>query len=278
MKKHEFNFQRWCRIATEKILYKPDRKVVYKELRDHLEDAYDACIAKGITPDEAEAKVLETMGKAEDIAPQLAAIHKPFWGFVLQTCQILLIVLLCLSILPLWDYATDLNLGVRNLRDFELYDSASYGGDTGRTLHHLSQPEASFSCDGNRFTLTNAVLFTADKEDGTRGSTQLYVRIRQTSQLPWTECESYLGRGYETTRYWFHARDSLGNVYDGNWLQSNPDLHYMYSRGMQSGIFTYTHECWINEFPADAEWVEICYERDGRKFALHVDLTGGDGK
>lgn len=278
MKKHEFNFQLWCRVATRKILYKPDREQVYRELHGHLEDAYDACIAKGMTPEEAEAKVLETMGRAEDIAPQLAAIHKPFWGFVLQISQLLLIVLLCLSILPLWNYATDLNLGVRNLRDFELYDSASYGGETGRTLHHLSQPDVSFSSDGNRFTLTNAVLFTADKEDGTQGSTQLYVRIRQTSLLPWAEHQSFLRRYHETIICHFHARDSLGNVYDGNWLQSDPDLDYMYSRGMQSGIFTYTHECWINDFPADAQWVEICYERDGRSFALRVDLAGGDGK
>lgn len=278
MKKYEWNFDLWCRVATGRILYKPDRKMVSDELRGHLEDAYDAFIAKGMTPDEAEAKVLETMGRAEDIAPQLAAIHKPFWGYVLRTCQILLIVLLCLCILPLWDYVTDLNLGVCNVRDFELYDSASYGGDTGRILHHLSQPEVSFSSDGNRFTLTNAVLFTTAKEDGTPGSTQLYVRIQQTSPLPWSEHKSSFLSSRETIVNRFHARDSIGNVYIGYWYPSDPNLHHMYNDGMQSGIFSYTHECWINDFPIDAEWVEICYERDGRSFAMRVNLAGGNGK
>jgi hypothetical protein len=45
-----------------------------------------------------------------------------------------------------------------------------------------------------------------------------------------------------------------------------------------SGIFRQTHECWINDFPADAKWVEFCYERDGRSFSLRIDLTGGGSK
>lgn len=269
MKKHEFNFQLWCRIATGRIRYKPDRKAVSDELYGHLEDAYDACIAKGMTPEEAEAKTLETMGRAEDIAPQLAAIHKPFWGFVLRASQILLIVLLVLSLIPVWQYAKKLDLedGPKH-REFEIYDSASYGSETGRTLHHLSHPDISFSSDGNRFTLTDAALFTEYSEYYQKDMTRLYILVQQTSLLPWTEHMQYYDF-FPVTQYFF-VRDDKGNVYpfsaNGSWT----------TYGTQTGIFTCTHECWINDFPADAAWAELCYERDGRSFALRIDLTGGE--
>lgn len=49
MKKKDRNFDLWCRTATEKIHYKPDRRRVCAELRAHLEDAYDTHIARGLT-------------------------------------------------------------------------------------------------------------------------------------------------------------------------------------------------------------------------------------
>lgn len=275
MKKHEFNFRLWCRVATRKILYKPDRQQVYRELHGHLEDAYDACIAKGMTPEEAEAKVLETMGRAEDIAPQLAAIHKPFWGFVLQISQLLLIVLLVLSLIPVRQYAKALGpMNAPKPRDFEIFDSASYGGETGRTLHHLSQPDISFSSDGNRFTLTDTALFTEYSEYHQKDMTHLYILVQQHSLLPWQEHTQYK-RNYAIFAPvigQFFVRDDKGNVYpfsvDNGWTFLSK----------QTGIFTCTHACWINDFPADAQWAEICYERDGRSFALRVNLAGGNGK
>ena len=74
--------KKWCQAATDQIRYKPDRAEVEAELMAHMEDKADALRAQGIPEEELENAVLRSMGSAEAIAPQLAAIHKPW----LRTC------------------------------------------------------------------------------------------------------------------------------------------------------------------------------------------------
>ena len=83
----EHNFSLWCQKATEKIRYSPDRRVVCQELMDHLEDHRDALMKQGLTREEAERKSLDAMGSAEEIAPQLGAIHKPWLGYLFSTVR-----------------------------------------------------------------------------------------------------------------------------------------------------------------------------------------------
>lgn len=272
MKRYEFVFKEWCDQAASEIKYPPDCKKVRQELHDHMMDHFEAMLAKGVPEDVATNKTLEAMGSAKELAPQLAAVHHPFWSSMLRTCKILLIILLCLSIIPIWNYISGLNPFAISLhRDFDVYDSASYGGDTGRTLLHLSHPDdVSFSTDGSTFKLTDAAVFTEPSyEDRSKTSTSLYFLIRQTSLLPMSEHREY--RQHTNITEWFVIKDDLGNEYslhnESGWTTG----------GVQRGIFTYTHECWIQEFSPDAQWVDICYERDGRNCVLHIDLTGGDG-
>lgn len=275
MKRHEYSFNLWCHAATILIRYKPDRKAVHKELREHLDDAYEAGIAKGLTEEEAEAKALQSMGKAHDLAPQLAAVHKPFWGYVIQVSQITLIILLVLSLIPIWKYLCSLNIyDAPHLRDFAVYNSASYGEGTGRVLNHLSEPGVSFSSEAGKFTVTDAAVFTTFSDDGQKSNTYLYMLVEQRSLLPWKEHQQYFH--WFSATAWFSARDSLGNVYNCYWDQLFEDSVQLYSYSVQSGIFTGTHELWINDFPQDAKWVEILCTRDGREYVLHIDLTGGD--
>ena len=72
----------WCASATAQIRYKPDRAEVEAELMAHIEDKADALRGKGVPEEEINGEVLRSMGSAEAIAPQLAAIHKPW----LRTC------------------------------------------------------------------------------------------------------------------------------------------------------------------------------------------------
>lgn len=265
MKRHEYEFQVWCQIAAARVQYPPDRKKVIAELYDHALDHYDSLLVKGKDPEEAIGLTLTALGDPKELAPLLGAIHPPFWGFFLRTCQILLIALLCLSILPIWNYCKELRLeDAPDFRNYDVYDPASYGGDTGRTLLHLSQPGVSFSSDGNTFTLTDAVLFTY----GDEGKRCLEVRIRRTSAIPASEDQEF----FESFRNVlpFIARDSLGNEYSYIFPSSRC------AASVQSGIFERTYAYWINDFPADAQWVDICYERDGRSHALRVELNGGD--
>ncbi len=266
----KFRLIQWCEIATCRISFGPDRRKVADELMGHLEDRRDALMAQGMDERTATDQALESMGDAKEIAPQLGALHKPFWGYVLRISKILLIILLCLSLNPIRKYVKNLDLDNNvSYRDFAVFDPASYGGDTGRTLHHLSQPELSFSTDGSHFTLTDACVFSNNSSD----FTQLYIRIQQTTLLPQTEHKEYFT--YFRITSFFTARDSLGNEYPCYWDGTGGENPYLLSGGAQTGLFTYTHECWINNFPAEAEWVDICYERDGRSFSLRVYLTGG---
>ena len=269
MSRKEQQFTWWCETATTGIRYKPDRKAVSKELIGHLEDAYEDALAKGLSAQEAEQKALHSMGSAHELAPQLAVIYNPFWGYFLRVCKILLIALLVLGILPIWNYGKKLKLQdvPTSSRSFDIYSRASYGGDTGRTLLHLSQPDTSFSLDGSRFTVTDVAVFTETLEDGTQSTPRLFLLLRQTSLLPRTEQNQYIS----SLSSLFFLRDDLGNVYNGYDSVGNS----IYTNGAQSGIFSYTHQCGIFQFPAEAKWVELCYERDGRSVCLRISLTGG---
>lgn len=267
-------FSRWCLKATWKIGFPPDRKRVRQEYFNHMTDHYDALIESGVDRLEARRQVLEAMGDPEEVAPLLAAIHRPFWGYFLRFSRIVAIVLLCISLLPIYRYTKDLHFEkTANKRDFDIYSKSSYGGDTGRTLHHLSQPNLSFHSDGSRFVITDAALITFPVPNDKGELTALYIRMDQTGWLPAEQRDEYFD--YFNIPGWFSARDSLGNVYPGYMERNDDDVNALIPASAQSGIFTYTHELWINEFPTDAQWVELCYERDGRSFTLRIDLTGG---
>lgn len=273
---HEWNFQKWCQVAAGKIRFGPDRRAVESELMDHLQDIFEANTAKGMAPDEAEQKALEAMGSAEELAPQLAAIHKPFWGYALRTCQVLLVVLLVLCLIPLWKYAANLNLhDAPSFPSFAVFDRASYGGDTGRTLYHLSQPNVSISTEAGKFTVTDAAVYTVTKEDGTPTGRRLYLQIKQVSPLPWDEQNKYALFFLNDVMYYFFLRDSLGNEYPCYADNYNGQGGAFYSIGEQSGVFSYTRRCWVSDLPADAQWVEICYDRDGHSYKMRIHLTGG---
>ena len=72
---------KWCNQAVRLIRYPPDRKEVFEELRQHVDDRSDLFLAQGFSQEEAVEKTLLAMGDADELAPQLAAIHRPFWGF-----------------------------------------------------------------------------------------------------------------------------------------------------------------------------------------------------
>lgn len=267
-----FRLIAWCESATNLIRFGPDRKAVYQELMDHLQERRDAFMEQGLDEREATTKALDAMGDAKELAPQLAAIHRPFWGYFLRVARIILVILLVLSLKPIRNYIKDLHISDRPvLSSFDFFDAASYTGDSGRTLLQLSQPDVSFSSDGSTFTLTDAIVYTTQSND-----ICMHVLIRQETLLPWTEHDGYFTHFSITG--WFRARDSLGNIYKGFEEQKNPNAPTLYSWSVQSGLFAGTHECWINDLSPEAKWVEIYYERDGRSYSLRVDLTGGGAK
>ena len=273
----KFRLIQWCAIATCQIKFDPDRQKVTEELMGHLEDRRDALMAQGLDEKEATSQALEAMGDPKEIAPQLGAIHRPFWGYLLRCSKIALVIILLISLLPIWTYFTHiyhLN-SLERYYPFDLFQEASYGSDTGRTLHKLSSPQASFSSDGYRFTVTDVAYFTTYTESKAEGSSRLYFLMDQRSCLPWTETERYYNSlSISAVCNHFTAVDSLGNFYYSYATRMEDDPALIMVCG-QSGLFSGATLCWINDFPQDAEWIQICYQRDGRDLSLYIDLTGG---
>jgi len=266
-------FRKWCWNATWLIQYTPDREEVAAELYEHLLDHYEDLIAQGYSEEEAVAKALEAMGDASEIAGPLGQLHSPFWGLLTRRLAIAMAILLCITLVSFCFYVGDLRFGNPSPRDFNVFSEESYGGNTGRTLLHMSEHEISASLDGSRFTVTDAAVFT-ETINGTE-STRLYLRVQQRTTMPWLEHERYY---YPLTCYYledFYARDSLGNHYP-SFMECGWSGIGLVHHGAQTGLFTYTYECWINDYQgADGDWLELRYDRDGRDFCLRIRLNGG---
>ena len=259
-----YEFRRWCEKAVSGILFPPDREEVYRELMNHLLDHFDHLVEQGFDEDTARTMTVESMGDALEIAPQLAEIHRPFWGKFLYATRILLIIAAIITVIPLAKFVWKADYYEPLWTDWRVFSEADYGGDTGRTLLHLSEPNVRSRSDGYAFTLTDAVYWRSEDS----GSHTFFVYMKEFHPLPWAD--------HGAAGEWFWAEDSLGNVYVCNSVPHSEDTPALYAYGAQTNLFTHTYALWINEdVPPEAEWVDIRYTRDGRNLVFRVDLTGG---
>ena len=86
------NKKDWLDTATKKILFRPDRKAVRRELEAHLEDLREA---SGLDEEAA----VSAMGDPAALAEELGRLHRPWWGYLWRTSQIVLagtVVFCCL--------------------------------------------------------------------------------------------------------------------------------------------------------------------------------------
>lgn len=247
------NFDEWCKCAVSQIRYKPDREEVYKELKAHLEDHYDALIDHGHSMEDARRLALEAMGSAEEIAPQLGQVHQPWLGYAYNIITWLTIAACAWALFLLISVSVNHFHAVVSVANFKSLE------DDGQDGFYL-EPKVSVSCEGYRFRISEAAYSPADEA--------LYLEL-QTSWWPWMrECAI-------SDHIW--AVDSLGNVYSSRW-----DAHYAnipklkWGGGFGTGNL-YVTTLGLTHFDSDAQWVELHYDRDGRELVLHIDLPGGDG-
>lgn len=245
------DFYTWCYHAVAEIRYKPDREAVFQELMAHLEDHYDALIAEGNSPEKARKLALEAMGSAEEIAPQLGQIHKPWLGYLYRTVKWIAIPLFVWAVfLLLAHFGSHLHAIVSTAN----YDSLRTEGEGG----YYCKPNVTDSSDGYLFRITEAAVNAA-------GDT-LYIEL-QTHYWPWMQDVAML-------RY-FWAMDSLGNRYLSSVEAHYDDVPKVSYRG---GFYTQgfgSSDLQITGFDSRAEWVELRYDRDGRDIVLRIDLAGG---
>ncbi|MBQ1931504.1 MAG: hypothetical protein II347_05090 [Lachnospiraceae bacterium] len=253
----------WCRQAVSQIKYPPDRQMVHQELKAHMEDRYEAYLERGFSEKEAEAKALEAMGSAQEIAPQLAAIHRPFWGYLLSISRYVLIVLLCIVLFPFLLYVEDLDIRKPEylyvLGDRDPYLDEEYL-DNKRLIY--VEPKTKVRSDGYTFQVTKAAVWDL----GTMKT--FHFQMDVSSLLIWSE-QADIGR-------WFWAEDSAGNYYYSFYEAYDSEKHVR-GNNYRTGLFTETYEMWLSGYEGeDLQWVDLHYDRSGRDLVLRIDLTGGD--
>lgn len=247
------NIIHWCQRAAKDIRYKPDREAVTLELYHHAEDHYDTLIEKGLSPADAEAKVLEAMGSAEEIAPQLAAVHKPWLGYLHSLIRF---VAICAVALALFYWGSNGVSLINSLIREKQFDAlpANFG-----TLDYYSNPYVTDSSDGFLFQVSEAGF----RED----QAEFYCQL---DMLYWP----YLRRSDVMRHIW--AIDSNGNRYASSAEANYRDIPRVARGAWSRSAVNSTHYLTIMHFDCSAEWVELHYDRDGRDVVLRIDLTGGE--
>ncbi len=255
-------FEKWCREATRDIRFTPDRRAVYGELMAHLEDHRDSLLEQGCSQKEAESNALEAMGKAWEVAPLLAQVHPPFWGYAYRVTRVAAIALCGILLVGILLYGG-------NMLRFYLQTN-----DGGRTLAKnppepagweavtLVHPDATVYESGYWIRISDSILWKSRAESRLSFHLQIYF-------LP--PLDDFHASGH------FWAVDDQGNHYSANSVDASENAHCI-----RYGGGTFTQGCWsvhteICGIPtADLQWMEVHYGRDGRDIVLHIDLTGGD--
>lgn len=269
-------FDWWCRTAVDQIRYGPDREEVYQELYAHLIDRYDVEIERCDEPREAEEAVLRAMGDASELAPMLAQVHRPFWGYVLTAARwavrlgLGLVVLLTAAFLYYnWPQESYSHWFYENPGQPLVNKAEDGSGESIRVLD--LDPDARDTSDGFTFDVSRAVMvFHDDYTDDTQDDYSFWFQIEVSSFLQWAELEHIPAHD-------FWAVDSLGNVYASYHNDAYSWQRSVSGNNLGTGFFTYTLDLWLTNFCSqDAEWIELRYDRSGRDIRLRIDLTGGD--
>lgn len=248
-----YHFTLWCQKATELIRYKPDRREVSKELLNHLEDHRDALMAQGLTPTEAEQKALESMGSAEEIAPQLAAIHKPWIGYLFSLVRAAAVAAsafaIFLAVVNVWS----LVFGIVSANRYDWLP------DNFASVDYFCRPNVSDSSDGRFYQVTEAGYRSQHSE--------FYFEIRA---IYWP----HLRHWGTLNEFW--AVDSKGNYYASIREAGYENIPRLDPLGWSTSNCIGHYHFKITDFDCDAQWVELHYDRDGRDIVLRIDLTGGN--
>lgn len=263
-----FLLRRWAENAVSRIVFPGDKRKVYEELMAHMEDHRDALMEQGMSERQACEAVEKAMGDPWTVARELAEIHRPFWGYFLRATRIIMVLLLIATLFPLDSFMQERLFRNPHFRGWDVYDTQSYGGDTNRTLLHMSDQDSYFETDGYTYTVTKAVVFREEEYD----RTTFQCRIKEFNPRPWAT--------HAETGRWFWAEDSNGNYYYSDYetaQDEEPRKQAIYAYVTAEGLLTNTYEFWINNFPV-AEWIKLHYTRDGRDEMLFINLTGGGAK
>lgn len=95
-------FEVFCRnvCANTPRATAAERQSITDELTAHMEDHYDAMIARGVPEDEALDRAVLEMGDAREIGRGINASLSPFWLWLSRITMLLLVIIIVNSLLP----------------------------------------------------------------------------------------------------------------------------------------------------------------------------------
>lgn len=243
------DFKAWCKAATAKIRYGPDREAVAAELLGHMEDKYDAMVASGMTEEEAIQKTIESMGSSVEIAPQLGKIHRPWLGYLysatLGVALMLWLGLLCVGV----------NLLPYGLASILIPPESDMTVDA-QSAAYIRQQDAAVFVDGYYVQVVETIRVPEEA--------LLYIKTKTTK----------VDRFDLTVLSHMWGVDDLGNLYASGNTREWQTRQIRFWEEYASGNVRYTH--WrVTDLDPHAKWLELHYDRDGRDIVLRLDLTGG---
>jgi hypothetical protein len=281
MAKYYSEFDWWCILATKKIKYRQDRQTVYGELYQHIEDRYLDFLEEGMDKEQAIKRTLEVMGSAAEIAPQLAAIHRPFWGYLYSLCKWGLIALLLVTVWKFVPWVTnflEIHEPGWNISGYDIYKETyfevKYDGKVQDIWNRIyyAEPDIKVSSDEYSFSVSKVFLWEISDVIGEEQGTDyhLYILMDSTNPLPWAD--------FVDIGSFFWAEDNHGTYYYSSEERLSGNEPYVAGGNPKhlSGLFTHTYRFACKLDTADTEWIELHYDRAGRDITLHIDLTGGD--
>lgn len=257
----------WCSYAAAQIRYGPDREAVHDELKQHLDDRSDGFLARGLTEEDSITKTLDAMGDPHELAPILAAIHKPFWGYAQDVCKWVFRIAVYVTIwFSIW-YTVNYSQVCFYEEPAEngwFWSPENHGIDVTTIPHDISGP----SCSDSGYALTLTKARTLFYSDGYPGS--LSFQLEVCASLPWQEMPAI------SSLLW--AEDSAGNRYATYWEGSYTGNAQVYPAPYHTAPLTWVLEGQLIDFSLTGiDWVDIHYSRDGRDMVWRIDLTGGEG-
>lgn len=256
---------RWCREATGKIKYPPDRRAVREELMGHLEDKREEISGQGLSGEALDEAVLTAMGDARTLAPQLAAVHRPFWGFAYSICKYLAIALICAALVALAH--TWLSGGFSRVAMEEPAVFTQSETEGSRRIYY-AEPDTSVRCEGYTFRVTRVALWEPGFPSGIDPG--FYFRLAVTKPLLSWRCDAV---------YWLWAEDSLGNRYlsPAETDLLDPAYRRLCINSTAAQFVTWRYDMSLmGSVSREAEWVDLHYDRDGRDLTLRIDLREVD--
>lgn len=258
----------WCKRATRKIKYPPDRRQVYNELLAHLEEKCEDLLELGYPDEEVADLAIKAMGDTEEVAPLLGAIHKPLWGFVYSFAKWLAVAAVFFAVASVW---FGWRLGAFGKTAWSESTALTELADGDSRRIYYAEPGTSIQCDGFTFTLTKVAVWNPGHE----GALTAYEGEKApTLHFQITVAEPLMAKYGSNAVYWMQAEDNIGNRYVSDyereeWLEPQVRVN-----SETYGTFLRRYEMSLLNFISDGvEWVDLVYARDGRSFSIRIDLT-----